>query len=41
MFEKCYNLRGGAGTSYNSSYTNKTRAHIDGVGGSGYFTAAP
>ena len=40
MFEDCTELKGGQGTSYNSSYVDKTYAHIDG-GPSypGYFTA--
>lgn len=40
MFMSCSALIGGAGTTYNSSYTDKTRAKIDGgVGDEGYFTA--
>ena len=33
-------VKGGNGTSYNSSYTDKTRACVDGLNGKpGYFTA--
>ena len=39
MFYKCYNLVGGAGTTYNSSYIDKTYARIDGgTSNPGYFT---
>ena len=39
MFKDCINLVGGAGTTYNSSYVDKTYAHIDGGTSSpGYFT---
>ena len=43
MFSACStNLVGGAGTVWSSSYTDKTRAKIDGgVGDEGYFTARP
>ena len=41
MFEKSTNLVGGAGTTYNSSYVDKTYAHIDGgTSNPGYFTDA-
>ena len=40
MFKDCINLVGGAGTTYNSSYVDKTYAHIDGGTSSpGYFTS--
>ena len=40
MFSKCVILVGGNGTVYNSSYTDKTYARIDGGTSSpGYFTA--
>ena len=40
MFNGCTNLVGGAGTVFNSSYIDKTRAKIDGGTSSpGYFTA--
>ena len=40
MFYNCANLVGGAGTKYNSSYVDKTYAHIDGgTSNPGYFTA--
>ena len=39
MFERSTNLVGGAGTTYNSSYIDKTYAHIDGgTSNPGYFT---
>ena len=38
MFEKSTNLVGGAGTTYNSSYIDKTYARIDKSGTPGYFT---
>ena len=39
MFLDCINLVGGAGTVYNSSYTDATYARIDeGTGAPGYFT---
>ena len=39
MFYNCTNLVGGAGTKYNSSYIDKTYAHIDGgTSNPGYFT---
>ena len=39
MFYSCTNLVGGAGTKYNSSYIDKTYAHIDGgTSNPGYFT---
>ncbi|MBP5580585.1 MAG: BspA family leucine-rich repeat surface protein, partial [Ruminococcus sp.] len=42
MFRDCTLLVGGNGTAYSGSYTNKTRARIDGGASSpGYFTAAP
>ena len=39
MFDKCYSLRGGQGTTYNASHIEADYAHIDGEGGPGYFTA--
>ena len=40
MFYNTTNLVGGAGTTYNSSYVDKTYAKIDGGTSSpGYFTA--
>ncbi len=40
MFTGCTTLIGGEGTTYNSSYINKTYARIDGANGfHGYFTA--
>ena len=42
MFEKSTNLVGGAGTTYNSSYVDKTYARIDGgTSNPGYFTEKP
>ena len=39
MFSNCSNLVGGEGTTYNSSYTDKTYARIDGgASAPGYFT---
>ena len=39
MFANCTNLKGGKDTVYNSSYTDKTYAHIDGgTENPGYFT---
>ena len=39
MFDDCNSLVGGSGTTYNSSYTNQTYAHIDGgTSNPGYFT---
>ena len=39
MFYNCTNLVGGAGTTYNRSYIDKTYAHIDGgTSNPGYFT---
>ena len=39
MFTYCFKLVGGAGTTYNSSYVDKTYAHIDGgTSNPGYFT---
>ena len=39
MFQSCPKLKGGKGTEYNSSYTNKTYAHIDGGNSNpGYLT---
>ena len=40
MFEGSTSLVGGAGTKYNSSYTDKTYARIDKSGTPGYFTDA-
>ena len=38
MFANCTNIEGGAGTTYNSSYIDKTRAKIDGgTSDPGYF----
>jgi len=40
MFTGCYKLVGGAGTTYNSSYTDLTYAHVDGgTSNPGYLTA--
>ncbi len=40
MFYGCTSLVGGAGTTYDSSHTNKEYAHIDGgPSNPGYFTA--
>jgi hypothetical protein len=39
MFEGCTSLVGGQGTTYSSSYINKSRAHIDrGASNPGYFS---
>ena len=39
MFQTCNALKGGAGTTYNANYVDKTRAHIDGGTSSpGYLT---
>jgi len=38
MFSNCSNLVGGNGTTYNSSYTDKTYARIDTTDTPGYFT---
>ncbi len=39
MFQDCTNLVGGSGTTYNSSYIDGARAHIDGgTSNPGYFT---
>ena len=39
MFKEATNLVGGSGTKYNSSYIDKTYAHIDrGTSNPGYFT---
>lgn len=39
MFYECYLLVGGAGTAYDSSFANVTRARIDGGSNApGYFT---
>jgi surface protein len=39
MFTNCTSLVGSQGTTYHPNYpTDKTYAHIDGEGGSGYFT---
>lgn len=41
MFSGCTSLVGGAGTAYNSSYTNKTYARVDGgTSNPGYLTSA-
>ena len=39
MFWQCGNLKGGAGTVYDSSKIDKEYAHVDGLGGPGYLTA--
>ena len=39
MFNGCTSLVGGNGTTYNSSHTNATYAHIDVADNPGYFTA--
>ena len=39
MFTGCTSLVGGKGTTYNENYNDGKRAHIDGDGGPGYFTA--
>ena len=39
MFYGCTSLVGGAGTTYNSSYTDKTYARIDNSSTPGYFTS--
>ena len=41
MFEDCKKIVGGNGTTYNSSYTDKTYARIDTASTPGYFTAKP
>lgn len=45
MFTSCTSLVGGAGTTFSSSYTNKTYARVDGVDGNlgylTYYTAFP
>jgi surface protein len=39
MFQSCSVLKGGAGTTYNANYVDKTRAHIDGgTSNPGYLT---
>ena len=38
MFQNCSNLIGGNGTSFSTSYTDKTYARIDKAGQAGYFT---
>ena len=38
MFSKCVNIVGGAGTMFNSNYTDKTYARLDAAGTPGYFT---
>ena len=39
MFDGCTNIEGSQGTTYNSSYINKTYAHVDGgTSNPGYFT---
>ena len=41
MFSSCTNLVGGAGTTFNSSYTTKSYAHVDGgASNPGYLTSA-
>lgn len=41
MFFGCTKIKGGKGTTYNASATDKTYAHIDlGTGNPGYFTAS-
>ena len=39
MFYNCISLVGGAGTTYNSNYTDKTYARIDSSSTPGYFTS--
>ena len=39
MFDNCTSLVGGNGTTYNSSYTDKTYARIDSSSTPGYFTS--
>ena len=40
LFDNCTNLKGGAGTTYNSRHTDSSYAHIDGgESNPGYFTA--
>ena len=42
MFRECTKIRGGQGTTYNASHTNRLYARIDGgTSNPGYFTAAP
>lgn len=41
MFYNCSAIKGGNGTTYNSSKLNKEYARIDAVGTPGYFTAGP
>jgi surface protein len=40
MFDYCYSLVGGNGTTFDANHINAAYAHIDGEGGAGYFTAA-
>ena len=39
MFSDCTNIKGGAGTEYDSSKTDKEYAHVDGLGGPGYLSS--
>ena len=39
MFSGCTSIKGGAGTEYDSSKTDKEYAHVDGLGGPGYFSS--
>ena len=40
LFDKCYSLIGGSGTTYDSDHTDKTYARVDGgTSAPGYFTA--
>ena len=39
MFSNCTSLVGGAGTTYNSSHSDKTYARIDSSSTPGYFTS--
>ena len=39
MFLGCNNLVGGNGTQYSSSHVDAAYAHVDGMGGPGYFTS--
>ena len=39
MFFGCEKLKGGAGTAFDPDKTDKEYAHVDGLGGPGYFTA--
>ncbi len=41
MFMSCENLVGGNGTVYDEAHVDAAYAHVDGVGGPGYFTTKP